>query len=129
MGNINSSKKYYNSHYSSLDEDQIKNIRKNYKVIDVDWLDKTLVDSKMFHDEYFTKSPKKKEVVNNILHHYLHDKDEHNIHIYKMTDYLCDDRERVCICNTHADDFRKIYEGINYKKDSKYISWLETKSR
>uniref|UniRef100_A0A6C0HYE0 Uncharacterized protein n=1 Tax=viral metagenome TaxID=1070528 RepID=A0A6C0HYE0_9ZZZZ len=33
-----------------------------------------------------------------------------------MTDYLCNERERICICNTHAEDFRKIYEGINYRK-------------
>ena len=129
MGNTSTSKKYYNSHYSSLDDDQIKDIRKNYKVIDVDWLDTVLVNSKMFNDEYFTKSYEKKELVNTMLEHYLHDKDEHNIHIYKITDYLCHDKERVCICNTHADDFRKIYEGVNYKKGSKYISWLETKSR
>jgi hypothetical protein len=69
----------------------------------------------------------KKEVVNNMLEYYLNDKDEHNIHIYKMTDYLCNDKERVCICNTHADDFRKIYQGVNYNKNKKYISWLEKK--
>jgi hypothetical protein len=129
MGNTSSYKTYQNSYYSTLCEDQIKDIRKNYKVIDVDWLDKILVNSKMFNDEYFTKSPKKKEVVNNILEYCLNDKDEANTHIYKITDYLCNDKERVCICNTHADDFRKIYEGINYKKGSKYISWLEKKSR
>jgi hypothetical protein len=128
MGNT-SSETYYNSHYSSLDDGQIKDIRKNYKVIDVDWLNEILVHSKMFDDEYFRKLPKKREVVNTMLEHYLHDKDEHNIHIYKITDYLCNDRERICICNTHADDFRKIYEGINYNKHSTYISWLEKKSR
>jgi hypothetical protein len=64
-----------------------------------------------------------------MLEYYLNDKDEHNIHIYKMTDYLCNDKERVCICNTHADDFRKIYQGVNYNKNKKYISWLEKKTQ
>jgi hypothetical protein len=129
MGNTSSSNKYYNSHYSLLDDNQIKDIRKNYKVIDVDWLDIVLVNSKMFNDEYFTKSPKKKEVISDMLQFYLNDKDPHNTHIYRITDYLCHDKEQICICNTHADDFRKIYEGNNYKKESKYISWLENKSQ
>lgn len=41
--------------------------------------------------------------------------------IYKKTDYLCNEKEKICICNIHADDFRRIYDGINYKKDDKYI--------
>ena len=124
MGNLIKTTKYHNSHYASLNDEEIQNIRKNYKVIDVDWLDHTLVNSKMFNDDYFVKSPKKKEVVNNMLEHYLNDKDD-NTHIYKITDYLCNQRERICICNTQASDFRKLYEGINYRKETKYISWCE----
>jgi len=119
--NINSNNKYHDSRYNTIDDDLIQNIRTNYKVIDVDWLDSILVNSKMINDEYFIKLPKKKEVVNNMLEHYLNDKDEH---IYKITDYLCNEREKVCICNTHAEDFRKIYDGVNYKEGAKYISWI-----
>jgi len=127
MGNSipNNSEKYHNSHYSTIDDHEIKRIRSNYKVVDVDWLDIILVNSKMFDDEYFVKLPKKKEVINNMLELYLNDKDEHNKHIYKITDYLCNEREKICICNTHAEDFRKIYEGINYKENRKFISWAK----
>ena len=59
MGNTSSYKEYYN--YSTLDEDQTKHIRKYYKIIDAEWLDKVIVNSKIFNDEYFTKSPKKKK--------------------------------------------------------------------
>jgi hypothetical protein len=82
----NNSEKYHNSFYTSLDNDQIQDIRKNYKVLDVDWLDNTLVNYVMFNDEYFTKSLKKKAVVNNMLDYYLNDKDADT---YKKTDYLC----------------------------------------
>ena len=54
-----------------------------------------------------------------MLNFYMNDKDEHNGHIYKRTDYLCNEKEKVCICNTHAEDFRKIYEGINYRQNTK----------
>ncbi len=118
----NNSEKYHNSFYTSLDNDQIQDIRKNYKVLDVDWLDSTLVNYVMFNDEYFEKSLKKKEVINNMLDYYLNDKDKD---IYKKTDYLCNQREKICICNTHAEDLRKIYEGINYKPSQKYISWCK----
>ena len=125
MGNTNSNDKYHNSHYSTIDDDEIKHIRTNYKVVDVDWLDTTLVSSKIFNDEYFVNLPKKEEVINNMLEHYLNEKDEYLKHIYKITDYLCNEREKVCICNIHAEDFRKISERINYRQNTKYISWCK----
>jgi hypothetical protein len=127
MGNLitNHDEKFHNSFYTSLDDTEIQRIRKNYKVIHVDWLDSTLVKSKMFNDEYFEKLPEKKEFINKMLEHYLNDRDEYNVQIYKKTDFLCNEREKICICNTHAEDFRKIYEGINYRKDMKYISWCK----
>jgi len=130
MGNSipNNSEKYHNSYYSTIDDDEIKRIRSNYKVVDVDWLDIILVNSKIFDDEYFVKLPKKKEIINNMLELYLNDKDECNKHIYKITDYLCNEREKICICNTHAEDFRKIYQGINYRQNTKFISWCKKKN-
>jgi non-homologous end joining protein Ku len=125
MGNSIKTAEYYNSNYASINDEEIQNIRNKYKVVEVDWLDSILVNSKMFNDDYFIKSPEKKEVVNKMLEYYLNDKDKHNMHIYSITDYLCNERERICICNTHAEDFRKIYEGINYRKNTKYISWCK----
>lgn len=57
-----------------------------------------------------------------MLEYYLNDKDKS---IYKKTDYLCNKKEKFCICNTHADDFRKIYDGINYSPNIKYVSWCK----
>lgn len=110
---------YSDSYWSlSVTED----IKKDYKIIKVDWLDPILVKSKMFGDKYFTSE--KEEIVNNMLTYYLNHKDKP---IYKKTDYLCNKKEKICICNIHAEDFRKIYDGINYKKGEKYISWIKKK--
>ena len=122
MGNANTSEKYYNSHYTTLDENQINHIRENYKVIDINWLDKIEVNSKMFNDDFFIKSPIKKQVVNNMLDFYLNDKYKN---VYKRTEYLCNKKEKICICNTHAEYFRKVYSRKNYTQNDKYISWCE----
>lgn len=124
MGNTtqNNSVEYHDLAYTSIDEYQIKNIRKNYQVIDVDSLDKKLVNAKMLNNEYFLKFPTKKETINKMLEFYLNDRDKE---IYKITEYLCNEKEKVCICNTRVEDFRNIYEGENYHKTNKYISWCK----
>ena len=123
MGNnINIKNNKFNDVFTGIDENNISYLRNNYKIIDVDYLHPSLVHSKMFADNYFSVLSNKKEVVNNMLDFYLNHSDRA---IYKKTDYLCNEKEKVCICNTHADDFRKIYEGINYKPNEKYISWFK----
>ena len=124
MGNLiqNQVVEEYNNIYTSLDNKTINRIREEYKVIDVDWLDPILVNSKIFADDYFTKLPKKKEIINNMLDYYLNHDDKA---IYKKTDYLCNKKEKICICNIHAQDFRKIYEKINYEEEKNYISWYK----
>jgi len=118
---INSNFKKINDQYSDnyWPLSNTEDIKQNYKIIDVDWLDPILVKSKMFGDKYFT--PEKEEIINNMLTYYLNHKDRP---IYKKTDYLCNKKEKICICNTHAEDFRKIYDGVNYKEGAKYISWI-----
>ena len=37
---------------------------------------------------------------------------------------VCNQEEKICICNVHAEDFRKIYDRNNYKQGDKYISWF-----
>jgi len=116
-------KKLFKDNYHKLSNDIEENIRKTYKIIEVDWLNEVLVNSKIFDDnKYYKKFPKKQETVFNMLNYYIYNK---NREIYKKTDYLCNEREKICICNTHAEDFRKIYDGINYKKGDKYISWFQ----
>jgi hypothetical protein len=116
----NNSEKYIECQFTLLNDNEITHIRTNYKVVDVDWLDASKVKHKIFGDDYFT--PLKTYVINNMVDFYLNDKDKE---IYKKTDYLCNEKEKICICNIHADDFRKIYDGINYKQNTKYISWCK----
>ena len=120
MGNSN--KQFYNDSFTSLDNKQIEHIRSNYKIIDVPYLNPIIVRSAIFADDYFTKSPIKTDIINNMLDYYLKHPDKH---IYQKTDYLCKKKERVCICNIHAKDFRRIYDNIHFKEDDKYISWFK----
>ena len=120
----------YADNYTWLKNNQINEIREQYKVIDVDWLSIDNVHYQMFGDKYFDNSKNsdnsktKEEIINSMLVYYLNHRDRE---IYRKTDYLCNEREKICICNTHAEDFRKIYDGINYKEGNKYISWFREK--
>ena len=123
LNNINNFHEHY---YTWLKKDEIINIRNNYKVIDVNFLDSTLVNYKMSCDKFFDDKPTKKEVVNNILKFCFNDKD---VKIYKKTDYLCNEKEKICICNIHAEELRKIYDGdVVLNEPTKiYISWIKNK--
>ena len=107
--------------YTILDNQELQNIKTNFKIIDVHWLDHIQVNSIIFADDYFKKFPKKQEIINDMLDYYLNHNDKY---IYKKTEYLCNEKEKICICNIHAADLRKIYDGINHKKNNnKFISW------
>jgi hypothetical protein len=119
MGNTYCKNNSNSDLFTILDSQQLQNIKTNYKIINVYWLDRIQVNSKIFADDYF-KPTKKREIINNMLDYYLNHNDKL---IYKKTDYLCNEKEKICICNIHAEDLRKIYDGINYKKNNKFISW------
>jgi hypothetical protein len=121
MGNNNIQCSKSNDLFTTIDDENIVDLRKNYKIIDVDYLDLDLVHAKMYDRNVFVL-PRKKDIVNNMLEYYLNHKDSE---IYKKTEYLCNEKEKICICNTQADDFRKIYDGVYYKPDKKYISWFK----
>ena len=112
----------FNDFFTSIDEENIVYLRNNYKIIDVDYLESKLVYSQMYGNNYFELLPERKNIVDNMLQYYLNHKDRE---IYKKTDYLCNEKLKLCICNTHADDFRKIYDGVYYKPNKKYISWFK----
>ena len=109
-----------NDYYTNLDDEKIIDLKNNYTIIEVDYLDPILVFSKMVKTS-FSREYEKKAIVKIMLKYYLNHADKE---IYKKTDYLCNETEKVCICNTHAEDFRRIYDGINYKPNDKYISWF-----
>lgn len=113
----------FNNFRTCIDEQNIVDLRNNYKILYVDYLDIELVCAKMYDNNAFLL-PRKKDIVNNMLEYYLNHKDSE---IYKKTEYLCNRKEKVCICNTHAEDFRKMYDGINYEPNKKYISWFKLK--
>lgn len=117
-----SRKNNFKDYFTGINEENISYLRNNYKIIDVDYLDTSLVYSKMFCDNYFKLLPQKKDIINDMLDYYINHNDRA---IYKKTNYLCNEKEKICICNTHANDFRKIYDGINYKPNEKYISWFK----
>ena len=93
-------------------------IKEKYEIVEVDWLDKTMVQYKMFSNENFKKSIEKTAMINHMLDYYLTHADKK---IYKKVDYLCNEKEGVCICNTNADAFRKVYDRNNYVPEYKYI--------
>ena len=140
MGNtINSDKKkidseniksVYNDTFWSTTDTEIANIKTDYKVIKVDWFNEELINYEMFADEYFNINTKinpqkkqKKQVVIDMVKYYQNHKDSEIL--TKQTDSLCNRKERVCICNVNADNFRKIYNRVNYKADDKFISWIK----
>ena len=113
---------YEDYSFNILKNDVEDDLRKKYKIIDVDWFDKIQVSSAIFGDEYFNLRPKKIKVVDDMVEYFETHKDKS---IYtKKTNYLCDIKEEICICNVHANDFRKIYDGTNYSEE-KYIAWVK----
>ena len=120
-----SNKEKYTDTFFEITDTNLEKIKNAYKIIDVTWLDSNQVKSKVFYDKDFKDNPKKEETIINMLDYYLHHKDAD---IYKKTDYLCSEREKFCICNVHADDFRRIFNENNYEPEKKYISWFRTQS-
>lgn len=112
---------YDDDYFCSLDLDDITNIRSRYKVIDVDWFGKTQVNLAIFNDKYFYSNPHKEKVINDMVEHFLTHNDKN---FYKKTNYLCNKKEQLCICNTNANNLRKIYNGVNYKDDT-YCAWVK----
>lgn len=130
MGNIMSNKltsetknkKMYKDVFTSINDDKIKYIKENYTIINVDWIDRDLVHENIAKNNFFIENPEKVEILNDMLNYYLTHNDKY---IYqKKTDFLCNEKQKICMCNTYAEDYRKILDGINYKKDNKYISWI-----
>lgn len=110
--------------YTALHERDVADIRMRYKVVDVECLDLNLINLKIFKDDFFNKYPEKKNIINEMLSHYLNNYDNN---IYKKTDYLCNEKEKICICNLNATNFRNMYLSENNISNTKYISWCKKK--
>ena len=95
----------YVDRYFSLTPQQINTIRSEYKVIDVKYLDHDILNMQMINDKYFYSNPEKIQVVNSMLEYYQTNSLRP---IYEKTDYLCNKKEKICICNVNAHNLRKI---------------------
>lgn len=112
-------KEKYTDTYRNINDEEIKILRKHYKILDVVWLDVDHVYSQMKTDNFYNEN--KTNVVKNMLNYYLNHKDRP---IYKQTDYLCNEREKLCICNLNAEYQRKMYIGDKFEQHKNYISWI-----
>jgi len=115
-------KNEYFENYTSLTIDEIQKIKQNYKIININYFNTDVIKFKIITDEYFEKNPNKTKMVNNMINFYIKSK---NIEKYKKTNYLCNENEKICICNIYADNFKRIYDGSNYDKNTKYVSWIK----
>lgn len=73
-----------NDFFTTLDEENIVDLKNNYTILDVDYLDPYLVHAKIYDRNTFLL-PRKKVIVNKMLKYYLNHKDSE---IYQKTDYF-----------------------------------------
>jgi len=109
----------YTDIYCHITEVEIGELRKKNKVLDVFSLEYEIIRLQMEKDEYFQEKPKEKDSINNMLTYY---KNHRDYPIYKQTEYLCDEQNRICICNIHAEELRNLYYQKGYKNMRKFIS-------
>jgi hypothetical protein len=98
-------------------------LRKKYKIVEVNFLNTILVNNKMYNSNLYDTD--EIEIVNKMMKAYLINKDAV---IFKKTEYLCNKTNKICICNLHADNLRKIYDGRNYEPNVKYVSFVSEKN-
>jgi hypothetical protein len=118
LNNRMANQTFYNINFTNIDNDDVDNLRKTYEVVDVKYINLHLINYEIFN----SKISKNKKTIHDMIDLVYNDKDKHIF--TKTTDYLCNADKKICICNMNADKFRQIYEGINYKKDIKYIAWI-----
>ena len=106
--------------FEKIDEINYDIIKSNNQIISVNWNNFNL-DSILFHNPTLDSNEVKS--INKMLQLYSTHKDKD---IYKIqTDLICDEQNRICICNEDAYKFRQIYQGKNYDKTTKYINWIK----
>lgn len=108
-------------HLKTLADSDLLKI-KEYKIIDIPSFDHYQVNSKIFGNEYHETSLNQKKVVDSMLFYYMRHKD---VDLYKKrTDYICNEQEKICLCNTRAEELRRLFGATGPKS----ISWFQNKS-
>ena len=113
----------YKDIYSKVSNDEITQIREKYIIIDIDSLEHDMVRSTMVKHSYFD-NPQKTEAVCDMLYYYLTHKDKY---IYQKTDYLCNKKEKFCLCNTYAETLQSVFTDSNATSLNRHktISWFK----
>jgi hypothetical protein len=116
-----------NLYFTETDDNTISELRNTFDIIDINYINPILINNKILNNNKDTINNNilnnNKDTINNMLNFIYTDKNKHIL--IKSTDYLCNREKKVCICNINADNFRKIYEGRNYKENTNYIAWIE----
>lgn len=132
MGNTNKktftdeTHRYYVSLHQNSNE--VKNIRNMHTVIDVDYFTTLKPETKIVVEVLPEKQLDPEELKTrrafDMVDFCFKNELERD---YQKIDYVCNEKERLCVCNTHADDFRKIYNGQNYKEGRVLVAWVSKK--
>lgn len=110
----------YKEWFTTLTDSMLNKINDNYKVLEVNYLSEESINNVILKN-INDLSDDQVKVISEMSNYYLNHK---NCAIYKKTEFLCNLKEKICIYNIHADNFRKLYDGINYNKDSRYVSFF-----
>jgi len=105
---------------------ELSAIQKECKVIYVPSFDYYQINLKMFGDEYLETTMNQKKVVDSMLFYYSRHRE---IDLFKRTDYICNEKEKICICNKGAEDLRKLYLDAPKEKTISWFSFTSSKEK
>jgi len=115
----------YTDRFFLLTQKQVQDIKTNYKVIEVPYFEPNIIKYVICEDKYFTSNPEKEQTIMFMLDYYLSNPNcTTNKQIILKTDFICCEKERICLCNTNADNLRKTYDGENYVPNHTFVSWF-----
>jgi hypothetical protein len=103
--------------HTILSDSELTLLNKEYKIIEVPSFDYYQISSKLFGNEYFDTTFNQKKVVDSMLQH-------QDVDLFKRTDFICNEKEKICICNNGAEDLRKL---LSDHKSQKFIKWFHIK--
>ena len=106
------------------DDKIFENIKQNYKCVNISFggcafFDVLSINDKIENDDFFKKSPHKKEIIKKMVEFYL--KNDEIVDNYYIENYFCNEEHKLCICNDAASYFRKIHENNDHIKT---INWF-----
>lgn len=117
---------YYDENYYEYSESNVNDLKLNYKIINVPYFCPMIIKHEIFNHMDYKIDLTREKSIENMINFWSTHKDKH---IFEKTDYLCNRTEKLCICNTQADDLRKIYDGENYKPNLTFVSFISEKKK